>query len=323
MSERRTLRRSSRLGTCASERRTGETALTNIEEKMKEPNSTSVQVSAPMVEGIQPVEGGISTDSAAVNPPPKKKGGVQGDTVTLSRQKWEEIRRSLDLLKRDVNPPSASSPTGYTTPSNIRTPFNIHHERANPEESSPSDSSSSGEEETGEQPVPTLMRNEAKGRAREEGYKVKPILSNLDPPAVSKFIAEYDIYEATAVRRRFGLSVADLSLCLTSEVKVDLVDEGFDMTVHAKILKYLRRIKRNKDRSRSKIAIIEVESIKWKNLGSPSAAMGAFLKATDKILRGIHFDNKSTKKEACPKIIKRLSTEFGSSRDKERQMEES
>eukprot|EP00924_Labyrinthula_sp_SR-Ha-C_P014047 augustus_masked-scaffold_56-processed-gene-0.2-mRNA-1 protein AED:1.00 eAED:1.00 QI:0/0/0/0/1/1/3/0/437 len=279
MSERRTLRRSSRLETRASEPRTGETVPTNTEEKIEETHNTSVTVNVQPIEETPSFKGGISTGPAAVNPIPEK--GVKSDTVTLSRQEWEEIRRSLNLLKRGVSPPLSNSPTGYTTPSNIRTPFRIHHEQADLEESSPSDSS-----------------------------------------MVSKFIAEYDIYEAMVVRRRFGLSVADLSLCLTNEVKVDLVEEGFDMIVQAKILKYLRKIKKNEDRSRSKIVIREVEGIQWKNLGSPSASMRAFLKAADKILRGIHFDNKSIEKEVCLKIIKRLPTEFGSSRAKERQTEE-
>eukprot|EP00924_Labyrinthula_sp_SR-Ha-C_P012150 augustus_masked-scaffold_26-processed-gene-4.6-mRNA-1 protein AED:1.00 eAED:1.00 QI:0/0/0/0/1/1/6/0/1397 len=303
MSEGRTLRRSSRLRTGASKRRTGETAPTNTEERVEEPNNISVATSTSIVEENQPVEGRISTDSAVVNPTPEGGGGYK-------------------LLRHRVNPSSANSPACYTRPSNIRTPFNPYHEQPNLEESSPSGSSSSEEEKMGVQPVPTLIRNEAKGRTREVRYKDKPILSNLDPPAVSKFIAEYDIYEAAVVRRRFGLSVAYLSLCLTNEVKVDLVEEGFDMTVQAKTLKYLRKINRNEDRSRSKIVIIEVENIQWKNLGSPSASMGAFLKATDKILRGIHFDNKSIEKEACLKFIKRLPTDFGSSWAKGRLTEE-
>eukprot|EP00924_Labyrinthula_sp_SR-Ha-C_P001815 snap_masked-scaffold_91-processed-gene-0.38-mRNA-1 protein AED:0.44 eAED:0.45 QI:0/-1/0/1/-1/1/1/0/2328 len=254
--------------------------------------------------------------------------GNQEEMRMISQRDFNNLMSSLVGLRREVERNrSLSSRVVTTTPrraASTRTEIltdNIPLTFSSTTESSESDGTNVNPRE-GISMSPRSRRMERKARLREERYKDKPILKTLDPSEVTKFISEFDIYETTVIHQRFALPSADLNLNLSNEVKVDLVEEGYDMRDQAKIIKYLRKIKRNEDKSRSKVVIREIDNLVWKNTGSPSASMSEFIKSTDKILRGITFSNKSMEKELCLKIIKRLPIEFGSARAKERQTEE-
>eukprot|EP00924_Labyrinthula_sp_SR-Ha-C_P014962 snap_masked-scaffold_9-processed-gene-3.19-mRNA-1 protein AED:1.00 eAED:1.00 QI:0/-1/0/0/-1/1/1/0/261 len=175
--------------------------------------------------------------------PVHTRRGDADEMRLISPRDFNSLMDSLVSLRREVersrNTPSSTEVGGQNHASTARA--QILADNIPLTFSSTSDSSESEGDDADPRLLTSLSprsrRMIRKARLREEPYKEKPILKTLDLAEVTKFTSEFDIYETTVIRQRFALPSADLYLNLSNEVKVELVEEGYDMKVQPKILR--------------------------------------------------------------------------------------
>jgi hypothetical protein len=146
-------------------------------------------------------------------------------------------------------------------------------------------------------------------RRAEAMDKNYPILPELEPRAIEKFLMDFETYESR-VKKSYGLKHADIAKCIKIEALTELRNNhSVDVNDWEGIKNKLETIA-GVDRAARQVQIIQsISLISYENKGNLTDNMRRFIKKVDQIISGMTLES-STQKELCKAVVWRLPSEF-------------
>eukprot|EP00924_Labyrinthula_sp_SR-Ha-C_P013860 snap_masked-scaffold_5-processed-gene-15.36-mRNA-1 protein AED:1.00 eAED:1.00 QI:0/0/0/0/1/1/2/0/1386 len=178
------------------------------------------------------------------------------------------------------------------------------------QEGAPGQNRSTSKDSIVDEANPVYARESSRLLEMELKLKGYPVLENLEPEAVSKFLLSFQIFE-DLVREKINKPTAYLQRCINIETLSELnLQEGVDTNSRESILDKLREIQ-EEDQSNRKARLLFIAKIKlkWKVEGGILTSMRAFVKKVSDLVQGLTI-SQETERNFCKIVIGHLPRQF-------------